>query len=360
MTAAIPMPVRQGTPAWLDARRDSIGSSDIPVITGNSQFRSSPFDLWAVKTRLAEPAPVDPMTQEMFDLGHALEPVIAERYTDQTGRPLRRRNQMLQHRELEWVTASLDRVSAVKGERLIVELKWAPWRRWVEGPEPVPAYVQDQVQWQLMVTGWERADVAVLNGSHVERHTIEADPEYQRNLLVIAEHFHGLVLSGTRPPIDGSEATRRALLRLYPQDDGTPMEPTAELHALMLEWREREKVAKAAKAELDRVKNTLRAVLEEHSEAESERWKVTFRRSKDSRKFDTKALVEVYARTVDNLVRRLRVHDPDLHLEGTDVTTDEGLERVHEALASIYTTTKEGSRSLRATWPGGDEETAWT
>jgi predicted phage-related endonuclease len=91
------IPVIQGTPEWIDARRDVVGSSDIPIITGSSPYATSVFALWAAKTRLVELEPPDPETQELFDLGHALEEPIADRYTVITGRPLRRRRQLLVH-----------------------------------------------------------------------------------------------------------------------------------------------------------------------------------------------------------------------------------------------------------------------
>ena len=338
----IPLAVRQGTPAWIDARRDAIGSSDIPILTGNSPYRSSPFDLWCYKTRLLEAAPVDPLTEELWALGHALEPVIAERYTVMTGRPVRRVMQMLRHPDIEWATASLDRRDARKGEHRIVELKWVPWKRWEEGPEAVPAYVQDQVQWQLMVTGFDAADVAVLMGSHVEHHEVMPDRAYQDDLLIIARAFRLLVETGERPAIDGSEATRRALVRLHPRDDGSYMAATAELTALMAEWRESEVAAASATSELARVKNAIRGVLEAHTGAESDAWKVTFARSKDGTKTAWEAVARAYRRVLEDIAEIVEPEELD-------------------AIESLHTTPTEGSRSLRVTWRSEpNEEGSWT
>lgn len=76
------------------------------------------------------------------------------------------------------------------GERRIVELKYAP-HRWGDEVDEVPAAVQDQVQWQLMVTGWEEADVAVLRGGRLDIHAIAADPAYQESLMRLARWFRG-------------------------------------------------------------------------------------------------------------------------------------------------------------------------
>lgn len=353
MSAAIPLPYRQGTPAWVDARHDSIGSSDIPILTGNSPYRTSPFSLWCYKTRRLTPEPVDPMTQELFDLGHALEPVIADRYTALTGRKVRRVSRMLRHPRIPWATASLDRVSAIRGERRIVEVKWVPWRRWVEGPEPVPAYVQDQVQWQLFVTGYDAADVAVLNGSHVERHEVTPDAAYQRNLLTVAQAFHERhVLTGIPPKVDGSEATRKALLRLYPADDGTTMDPTPELEALMRELQDAIPATKAAGEREDRIRNAIRLLMEQHAEVESptwkveaatDRWRVTYRRSKDGTSVKWALVAKAY-RT--------------LLLTGAEKVTPAEL----DDLEAMHSEAKEGSRRLVPTWKGApaEEGQSWT
>jgi putative phage-type endonuclease len=294
---AVALEVRQNTPAWVDARRDYIGSSDLPILTGNSPYGTSVFSLWAIKTRLAEPDPVDPETQELWDLGHLLEDDIAERYTLLTGRPLRRVNRMLVHREISWASANLDRVSARRGERRIVELKWVPHRHWLtDGPEPIPPYVQDQVQWQLMVTGWPAADVAVLNGSRVEHYELEPDAEYQDNLLYLARWFRGLVDRGERPPVDGSEATRKTLTRLHPRPVLDLMPATAETDALAHELHEARVRAKTASAEADRLANVMRSVLGDHAGVEGDGYRISWLKNADSQRVDWRAVVDAYHR----------------------------------------------------------------
>lgn len=210
----------QGTPEWLDNRLDVVGSSDIPVITGSSPFKStSLFDLWALKARQIERS--EPTTDdesedrrkdaERYWFGHAIEPVIADRLEIVTGWRLRRVKDQLRHATHGWVGASLDRVKV--GERRIVEIKWVPRGGWGRGAsEPIPDHVQDQVQWQLLVRGWDLATVAVLDGDELRIEHMEADAGYQDDLMAIAhDKLWKYVLSGDPPPVDGSEATQRAL-----------------------------------------------------------------------------------------------------------------------------------------------------
>jgi putative phage-type endonuclease len=316
----------------------------MPILTGNSPYRESPYSLWAYKTRIIEAEPPDADTQELWDLGHALEPVIADRYALVTGRRVRRVNRMLQRPgELTWATASLDRV--VIGEPIIVECKWVPHRSWT-GPEAVPPYVQDQVQWQMYVTGYAMAHVAVLLGGKFEWHEVPADAAYQADLLAIARWFRGLLDMRTPPPIDASDATRRALVRRYPSDDGSVLVPGADMHALMRTWRSEERVAKLATARADAAANAVRAIMESHSEAtstgyvtsESGSWRVTYKKGAPFVSHDYHAIAQAL---------RAELHD--------DFGVSDAL---LDAIEAEHAEQKDGHRTLRKTWRG--EEAPWT
>jgi predicted phage-related endonuclease len=282
-------------------------------------------ELWAYKTGLIEREAPDPATQELFDIGHALEPVIAELYTRKTGRPVRRVTQMIRHPEHEWLFASLDRVSAVKGERIVVELKFAPHRRWDDGIEAVPADVQDQVQTQMLVSGYPMAHVAVLMGGRVDWHEVPADPEYQAALLRMAIAFRRQVVDGIRPDIDGSESTRRALARLHPRETLDLIDPpSTELDALAADLRVAKAASKSATAEQDRLENVLRAVLGDHEGVESDWYRMTWTQNKPSKRTDWQAVVT------------------DLLLDGSGVDVA-AVQRAIDA----RTETKEGARVLR-------------
>lgn len=342
---ALALPAIQGTPEWLDARRDVVGSSDIPVITGSSPYGTSMFALWAYKTRLADPPPPDPETQELFDLGHALEEPIAARYTVITGRPVRRRRHLLVHPRDRWMGASLDRVSARRGERRIIEVKWVPNRRWAtDGPEPVPSYVQDQVQWQLAVTGWDVADVVVLNGSHVEVHEVESSERYQADLRYLARDFWDHVEAGEHPPVDGSDATRSAITRIHPRDTLGLMPPTPEATALAHAIHEATIARKAAVEEDGRLRNVMRLLLEDYAGVEDDDYRIHFRRSLDRTvsTTDWRAVAEGYRTLLlaDEVPGRGFVHS----VEGLD------------AIESLHTTVevREGSRSLIPKFRGDD------
>jgi putative phage-type endonuclease len=356
---AIRSPHRQNTPDWVDARRNVVGSSDIPIITGNSPYRTSLFSLWAIKTRIVEPEPIDPATQEVFDIGHALEPYVADRYTLATGLPVRRMPAMLVSAEHPWQGASIDRR---RGQR-IIECKVVLHRRWAtDGPEPVPAYVQDQVQWQLGVTGWDVADVAMLvPGEAVQIHTVERNDGYIDDLRYLAQHmFWDYVVAGERPPVDGSESTTATLTRMYPAGNETMLAPTPEIDALAATIRDTRAAVKAAE-EADRLaRNALRLVLGNHEGATTDdvavenpalEYRLYWRRSpdRDVTTTDWEAVARAYRAMIEDATDSDR-----LALRGAAPDDLDGIEAEHTT-----TETREGTRTLRPYFR--DEETGrWT
>ena len=373
---AVAQPVRvggrQGTPEWLDNRRDVVGSSDIPVITGSSPFRStSLFDLWAVKTRQieeAEPSREDDTEErredeERFWLGHAIEPVIADRYALVTGRRLRRSNDQLRHPVHTWVGASLDR--EVIGEKRIVEVKWVPRGDWSRSSaDPVPAHVLDQVQWQMLVRGWGVADVAVLDGDRLRIETVEADRGYQDDLLFLAhEKFWRYVQSGDMPPVDGSEATRKALASIANRRrlvNGVHVDARSDevLTRMATELHEAQLAEKAAKGTVGTTKAAIAQLLiaAEASGADGDGWRIDYHQNKGSERVVTNhaAIAAAYRAVIEPL---LSMGDAGIRGALRDAGFDPDQPGVLDAIAGLHTTTetKEGARVMRLWWK--NEET---
>lgn len=347
--SAIRLPELQNTPAWLERRRTGITASEMPILAGN---RPGLYALWAVKCGLLETMPVDAETQEMYDLGHALEPVIAERYTANTGEPLVRERHLLQSRSTPWLLASLDRRR--KRDRRPVELKWTPFRYWpTDGPEPVPAMVQDQVQAQMIVDEADVADVAVLVGGKVVRHEVPADRSYQRTLLDLGEWFRDLVVRQEPPPVDGSEGTRQTIGRLHPRHDDELTVTGADIDLIVRDWYVARVALKAAKDREETLDNAVRAVLGDAAQAYGEGWRISYRNNAGSTKTDWKAVAHGYDQIVDRVNEWLGGNP-----EATEADVRQMLEHWRSgAIWSTHTQVKEGSRVLRPTFK--QEATSW-
>jgi predicted phage-related endonuclease len=281
--------VRQGTDEWREERINGLGSSDMPIVAGE---KDGLLALWAVKAGLMEPEQPDERTAKLFRWGHLMEPVIAQAYTEETGRPLVRVNRMLQSRDWPVARASLDRRSAVKGERRGVEVKNTRSPRW-DRYEAVPGDVQVQTQWQCYVAGLDVVDVAVLvAGSDLRIFEVERDDAWIGDLLYLARDFWDHVQAKTRPSIDGSESTRRTLARLHPRDDGEMLPLSPEFEELARQLVAAKLASKAAEDAEGTVSNAIRAMLGDASGVEGA---FTYRKNRDSESVDYRAAVEAAA-----------------------------------------------------------------
>lgn len=321
---AVRLAVYQGTEEWLEARTEGIGASDIPVIAGESPYRG-PLELWAEKRHLVGPI-VEDEQAELFEIGHLMEPVLLELYERRTGRHPKRVRQMLRHPDVPWAQASLDAQAPV---RRVIEAKWSNASRW--GAEGIPDDVLLQVQWQLFVTGWDVADVVALVGRSARVVEVGRDQAMIDDLYALAADFWRQVETGERPPVDGSESTRRTLARLHPVDDGTLLVPTADLVELV----ERLAAAKAAKKAAEDAEataaNALRAVLGDASGIDG---LLTYRKNADSTRTNWPAVAGAFREALERVATEQELSDAF----GTTSLDD---------VVSIHSETSVGPRVLR-------------
>lgn len=286
--SAIATPFVQGTPEWVAAHHAGVGASEIPIIAGESPYRSA-LELWAEKTGRVQPEP-DAETAELYEIGHLMEPVLLTIYERRTGRHPKRVHKMLAHREVPWALASLDAQAPV---RRAVEAKWSNSSRW--RGEGIPDDVLMQVQWQLFVTGWDVADVVALVGRSSRVVEVPRDQGLIDDLYALAAEFWGHVTSGVAPEPDGSESARRTLVRLHPEDDGTYLPATPDLVELVDLYRSA-KVARSAAEDAEKgIGNALRAVLRDASGIEG---LCTFRKSADATRVNWPAVASAFRQLV--------------------------------------------------------------
>jgi len=213
----------QGSPEWLELRKHGIGASDIPVILGMSRYKT-PYELWAEKTGKVEPEPVG----EAAERGHILEDAVATFYEKRTNAKTRRSNGICRLKEHPWAFCSLDRT--IEGQDGLVEIKTSTSRAWEL--DPVPDFVQAQVQYQMLVTGAPWVDVAALLGSltfRVER--VYENKMEQAVIFNAAQRFWEAVKSDTPPPVLGTDSDIYAKVVPQKRGDILPASPEIELVA---------------------------------------------------------------------------------------------------------------------------------
>ena len=306
----------QGSAAWHAERRGGIGSSDAPIITGDSPW-GDVLTLYAVKTGIIDAPNIDtPATR----WGLRLEDVVAQWVMEREGRKVRRVNKIVRHRDHDWMRASLDRVYV--GEKRVLEIKTSryPSDEWgPEGTAEIPAHYLVQVQHQLAVTGYAVADVAVLfAGSDPRLYTVPRDAEMIDALIELEAAFWEAVQSGTPP-----EPLIRKSAPVVPFRDG---EITADetlalgiegVYGLRAEIKER-------KGDLEKAEEAVKTLLGPHTAARAGAYRATFRQNAPSQKVAWDLIASAYR-------KHLSAVAPDFDAD---------------AIESLFTQTKAGNRPL--------------
>lgn len=205
---------------WHAVRATGIGGSDIAAICGLNPY-TSPLEIWLKKRGETVPRRDDAVLSEAAEMGHELEPVVARRFTKQTGLPAISNPGTLRRPDLPHMLVNLDRATIENQEMGALELKTRSSYALPDWLDETPVDVTVQTQWQLAVTGWTFAYTACLiGGQRTIVHRLQRDEQLIANLMNIANEFWGWVQDGIRPPLDGSHATGELLDRLHatPED----------------------------------------------------------------------------------------------------------------------------------------------
>lgn len=269
---------------WLQARQQTLGGSDSPSLFGCGW--GTPVTLYADKTM----PEIDPSMTERQALGLALEPVVINAYLKKYGdceimpwpqntlvRDLERR--------MHCTPDALIREEGRDGVGSFSIKTWSEFRRCDWEPDP-PLYTQVQLQQELAILGLDWGVIAVLFGnSYLERFYIERNDHFISALVRACGEFWSYVLQGTEPPADESEATRAALSRLHPNDDGLAVMLPDGADEVLESLEQAQEVLKTAELRKDRIENQLRSSIGDHTYAVSPEgrvfsWKTQDRKDK--------------------------------------------------------------------------------
>lgn len=180
--------------AWLKAREDGIGASEVAAILGLSPFET-PFSLWLKKTKQILPEPEN----EAMLMGHLLEEVVAKRWEMETGEKVIKASAadiIYVHPEYDYMRATPDRI--VRGRKKLLECKTTLSQ--VDETDP-PIYWVAQVIYQMYVTGIHDADLAwLVSGRFFGYAHIPYDPEFAEFIAERVSHFWNDCVKGGKEP----------------------------------------------------------------------------------------------------------------------------------------------------------------
>jgi putative phage-type endonuclease len=203
--------LEQGSPEWLEWRGHGIGGSDVSVLTGRNPFKTV-LQLWEEKTGLRT-AEFSDEAKERMKKGQEREPIAREEYIKRTGiyvKPV-----VVEHPHFAYFRASLDGIT--RDFRLVNEIK-APTKPKLHDTAlsgEVAIYYQDQLQWNMGISGAEEAHFWTYYPEYKSKGKEDAaliivnrDDLWVEELFRLADEFRQHVQGGV-PPGEGLGALVR-------------------------------------------------------------------------------------------------------------------------------------------------------
>ncbi len=229
---------------WLAARATGIGASDA------WRLLSEPYHLWALKSGVVEDEDLSDV--ERVQWGHLLEHVVIEQTAARAGVVAWHSGELYRSTAHPFALATLDgwasHITVDADNMCPVEAKTAgAWLadEWADG---APPKYRIQCQWQMLVTGAPRVLLGcLLGGQRLVWSWIERDEATVTALADAGREMWRRVVESDPPPCDGSEASARALAKVYPRDNGEAVVLPGELIGVSDELDDVKATIKAAK-----------------------------------------------------------------------------------------------------------------
>jgi putative phage-type endonuclease len=272
---------------WHEQRLNGIGGSEASIVLGLNPWQSR-LELWNTKVnRIIKESEEDNL---IFEIGHALEPIIANHYQKTTKRQLEVRPQKI-HPKYPFINGNVDR-EIVKSERSdpgILEIKTkgalTNWHR-----DDIPLYYQAQLQQYLAVYNYQWGSFAVLDlkTRKVTYTDIERDDDFINHIIEEEIKFWDLVQSKTPPESEPTKTCESFLEKQFKiskpvtidiSDNAVATAYAIKLHEIKEKYKELDLLETECKVYfVDRMKEAEKAI--------GINFSITWKAPKDKLKFD--------------------------------------------------------------------------
>lgn len=197
--------------AWLEYRKLGIGGSDAGAVCGMNPYRTA-IEVYQDKTSKE----IEEFDNEAMRQGREFEDYVARRFTEATGKKVRRANAMYYDENHSFMLADVDRM--VVGENAGLECKTAsPYSadKWEDGK--IPMHYQLQCYHYMSVMNADAWYIAVLiYGREFKFYRIERDEQIIADLIRIEKDFwENNVKKGVIPSPDGSKLADSVIAEYY-------------------------------------------------------------------------------------------------------------------------------------------------
>ena len=190
--------LHQGTLEWHRWRLAGIGSSDAPVIMGESNFKTA-RTLWSIKTGRVAEGGDSPAARR----GRELEQLARRAYETHTGAQME--PACLVHERLEWMRASLDGISFDGATVLEIKCPLSDRDQAALREGRVPVHYFAQLQHQLEVSRAQEAHYWSFDGTRGTLVRVQPDPEYLAKLIEAESTFWQRVVENHWPDLSDDE-----------------------------------------------------------------------------------------------------------------------------------------------------------
>ena len=271
---------------WLQYRKQGIGGSDAGAVCGLNPYRTA-MQVYQDKTS----EDIEEIDNEALCQGRKFEDYVARRFTEATGKKVRRANAMFYHEKYPFMLADVDRM--VVGENAGLECKIAsPYMtdKWEDGK--IPLSYQIQCLHYMAVCGAEAWYIAVLiYGKEFKYYQIERDEEMIADLIQIEEDFwQNYVLKRQIPSPDGSKLADSVIAEYYKQTI-TETIPLTGFNEKIKRRQELSEIIGKMDTEKRQIEQELKLYLGEAEIAENEQYRVSWK-AVQSNRLDEKRLKE--------------------------------------------------------------------
>ena len=289
---------------WLVERRKSLGGSDMGAVLGLNPW-ASPYTVWADKRGLLP----DKEDTEAMRVGRDLEPYVAERFAEASGKKPRRMNFILRNNSAPCLHANID--YAIASEKSGLECKTASalnTRSFANGNFPANYYAQCITY--LCVTEWERWYLAVLIMGRefkvFQMTTIQNDttPEWCESSVYVppeelqavkdaAVRFWKLVEDNAPPAVDGTDSTSDSIAAIYAQSCGETVQLFGEAESNLDEFFRLKDTINAAEARMKEIQQEIQLEMQDAESAEAGQYRISWK-TRTNRRIDKKKLKSAY------------------------------------------------------------------
>ena len=267
-------------------RKRGIGGSDAGAVCGLNPYRTA-MQVYEDKTTDI----IEEIDNEAMRQGRELEDYVARRFTEATGKKVRRANFMYYDEDHPFMIADVDRM--VVGENAGLECKTAsPYLadKWKDGK--IPISYQIQCYHYMSVCNADAWYIAVvIYGREFKYYRIERDEEALLDLQRIEQNFwENHVLKKRLPKPDGSELADKVISGYF-QKSMKETKPLTGFDEKLDRRQELELLLEEMTTEKKQIEQELKLYLGEAETAENENYRVSWK-SVSSQRIDEKRLRE--------------------------------------------------------------------